>query len=134
MHSEAEAAGRLVANNGAPNAPLRVGERRRRKTRSRHTYRICLPSTARDDVTTTRLCGILRNRLSIFLVRVQYYLASHLNCSTIKEYRAFSTLLCGLDFLSILPMISLTPFTSKETSISCDRKMNNTKRKFGRLK
>ena len=34
---------------GAPNTPLRVGERRSRHMRSRHTNRICLPNTARDD-------------------------------------------------------------------------------------
>ena len=32
-----------------PRHALRVGERRSRHTRSRHTNRICLPSTARDD-------------------------------------------------------------------------------------
>ena len=32
-----------------PGTPLRVGERRSRHMRSRHTNRICLTNTARDD-------------------------------------------------------------------------------------
>ena len=34
---------------GVPEKPLLFGERRSRDTRTRHTYRICLPSTANDD-------------------------------------------------------------------------------------
>ena len=55
--SEAKDADRPAPLRG-PNALLRTEERRSRNTRSRHTYRICLPSTAGDDATTTKLCGI----------------------------------------------------------------------------